>query len=625
MTCPRCGTEIKENIVRKLADIEDKNLRNNDSVAWDDFKDVSLGSVLETFSEEEGRELKKMPREAEADEEENPILAAYLAGHRGWAEERQPEATGEEKPVEANTPEIGEEVAEEVPEAGTPTDEVEVVSEPAKVADQTEMIPESTEEADQVEPVSEAAVTAEGAEKSTVSTDESEPAEESDVTEVPMTDREVQEEAAATQGAASGESQPAVKATAKPQVEPAAVVEASAKTPPEPVESLETTKQPTKGPIGKDVAQQPKKRPWKALAVVAAAAALVGGGGFVAHQYSQAKTEEQAKVTKAFADLTAQLSGFYSDDSRQYLNTDKDAAAVTVFLKELAAYQDEKGCQEVKDEAEVLLEQYEAVATVNQLFEKPVIVMDQVKKDVPIAATTIPTLTLSEEDAVSKQIKTALTLAQNQADALTAAGNAVAKVYANGKTVAEADQSAYEEAVKAVGKLLDGKQKAQLQKELATVDADLKKKAADAADKQAAEKAAAEAKAAEEQQANAAKAATLPAEASPNMQINSDNQPILGTVASDVADVNNPAWTWNAGMQEMVLNICKQRGYIVEGGYTLERVRIENGEGYYNLYATNNLAPFTKGLSAKDLPMYLVTINCKTGYFRGNGNDHTIR
>lgn len=109
------------------------------------------------------------------------------------------------------------------------------------------------------------------------------------------------------------------------------------------------------------------------------------------------------------------------------------------------------------------------------------------------------------------------------------------------------------------------------------------------------------------------------------MQTNSANQPILATDAADVADSSNPAWTWSSGVLDQVIATCIERGYIVEGGYKLERVRIENGEGYYNLYATTNQAPLTANYKAKDLPLYLVTINCKTGYFRGNGNDHTLR
>ena len=36
------------------------------------------------------------------------------------------------------------------------------------------------------------------------------------------------------------------------------------------------------------------------------------------------------------------------------------------------------------------------------------------------------------------------------------------------------------------------------------------------------------------------------------------------------------------------------RGYVVDGGYTFERVRIVNGEGYYNFYATNAQAACLK-------------------------------
>ncbi|MCW1043284.1 cell division site-positioning protein MapZ family protein, partial [Streptococcus anginosus] len=42
--------------------------------------------------------------------------------------------------------------------------------------------------------------------------------------------------------------------------------------------------------------------------------------------------------------------------------------------------------------------------------------------------------------------------------------------------------------------------------------------------------------------------------------------------------------------------------------YILERVNIVNGNGYYNLYKPDGT--------------YLFTLNCKTGYFVGNGSGH---
>lgn len=179
----------------------------------------------------------------------------------------------------------------------------------------------------------------------------------------------------------------------------------------------------------------------------------------------------------------------------------------------------------------------------------------------------------------------------------------------------------------AVAKLFDGAQKKTLTENLKKVDDTLTKKEAAAAKKQQEAQAAAEQQATEqaaksqsEQQNN-----SLPAEASPNMHPNNNNEPIMATNPSAVADTSNPAWVWNAGIKEKVIQTCIDRGYIVAGGYYLEPVTIENGEGYYNLFATNTKSSLLKGISEKALPYYIVTINCKTGYFRGNGNDHTIR
>ena len=75
-----------------------------------------------------------------------------------------------------------------------------------------------------------------------------------------------------------------------------------------------------------------------------------------------------------------------------------------------------------------------------------------------------------------------------------------------------------------------------------------------------------------------------------------------------VDDSNNPAWTFADGVLEQVLATSRARGYITGNQYILERVNIVNGNGYYNLYKPDGT--------------YLFTLNCKTGYFVGNGAGH---
>lgn len=84
-------------------------------------------------------------------------------------------------------------------------------------------------------------------------------------------------------------------------------------------------------------------------------------------------------------------------------------------------------------------------------------------------------------------------------------------------------------------------------------------------------------------------------------------------------NTNDPAFTWGAGIKEMVLNKARERGYIAGDNYILVPTAIHttNGSqgfpagivsGYYNLYAPDG--------------RYLVSINAKTGFFVGNGSGH---
>ena len=77
---------------------------------------------------------------------------------------------------------------------------------------------------------------------------------------------------------------------------------------------------------------------------------------------------------------------------------------------------------------------------------------------------------------------------------------------------------------------------------------------------------------------------------------------------SAVNDSSNPAWTFADGVLEQILETSRARGYITGNQYILERVNIVNGNGYYNLYKPDGT--------------YLFTLNCKTGYFVGNGSGH---
>ena len=113
---------------------------------------------------------------------------------------------------------------------------------------------------------------------------------------------------------------------------------------------------------------------------------------------------------------------------------------------------------------------------------------------------------------------------------------------------------------------------------------------------------------------SASSSPTAPASNDTNGGLSSDGVNLQRSVSrvpynqSAVEDSNNPAWNFADGVLEQILATSRARGYITGNQYILERVNIVNGNGYYNLYKPDGT--------------YLFTLNCKTGYFVGNGAGH---
>lgn len=79
--------------------------------------------------------------------------------------------------------------------------------------------------------------------------------------------------------------------------------------------------------------------------------------------------------------------------------------------------------------------------------------------------------------------------------------------------------------------------------------------------------------------------------------------------ANVVADTSNSAWTWADGVLDKIIETSHSRGYFSGDNFILEPVNIINGNGYYNMYLPDGT--------------YLFSINCKTGYYVGNGSGHS--
>lgn len=677
LVCPRCGKEIEENIAHKLQDIDEKNRENNDSIAWNDFQNVSLGALmnhLENNSDEveanleedtkaeltndkemtETPELEETSKPEEPSEsvdelEDNPILSAYIKRHREGKEEgpsleelvaaqQETAPTTDLETVDGDAVE-SEALEEDVAEPAVDIEETEVKAEPVttEVLDETEELVE--EELPTVEP-SENEVSIPAAEPVA---DEAESEKLAPVEDLESTPEEV--EKTITSESEKAPEQPAPTALPEKEILEE-VIPVDAVEDIEPDESDESDLElvsaaaATKAfePESEEVVTKAKSNRKKWPVVLAAAVLLAGGGSAYAyhqHQEAQAEKQAQAELKAEVKSLQATVDDLYLNEDKEYLKAGITTEEVEKAMKQVADLAANEKTKSLKAELNDIEEKLDLQNQVNALFAKPVISGDQLAKDVPLASQEAITLKVSGPDAFDQLLAQGVQNANEQLDQLNNAQAAVSSLVKDGKAVANPKEADYKAAQKLVTSLVTSDEKTELTNQLKLVETKINEnKAAEKAaqEKEAAEKAEAE-KAAQEkaaqdaaaQQNSTASGGNLPAEASPNMQTNAANQPILASDAADIADTNNAAWTWNSGVLDKVIATCIQRGYIVEGGYKLEPVRIENGEGYYNLYATTNKAPLTANYKDSDLPLYLVTINCKTGYFRGNGNDHTIR
>ena len=409
------------------------------------------------------------------------------------------------------------------------------------------------------------------------------------------------------------------------ETEPITIVPNTEKTPQE--SNLE------KKDLDKTQKKKSKKVPYLALAAVL----LLGGGGWAYydhHQKVEAEVAAEAKRQQQMEDLHGKLAAFYTDDHHQFIRADMIHQDLSKLKNDLSSLKNEKGYSALETTYQDIQSKIQDIQKVNEWFVAPVIVDDHLADDIKLKADKeIQTIETDNTD-FGKLIQQAQTEAKNQYAELQTAKEKTAIVFKDGKVVGSATRDQYKMAKEAVEKVKNTDLSAQLNEQLKQVDKMLtdkekkeeeeKKKAEEAkkaAEEQAKQAAQAAAAAQAAQQAAVAQAAQQEAASSTPSSSNSANQPIKSARASDIADASNPAWTWAPGVQSKVIATCIQRGYIVEGGYRLEKARIENGEGYYNLYATSTKSALMKGIGESALPFYIVTINCKTGWFGGNGSN----
>ncbi len=641
----------------------------NDPIEWSELKDLPLESVMELFektepeddvssthdkvankkkmeqkkvtvhetleksgkNQEETLESKQKRRVAELkeiveNEEENSILSAYIKAHR--------EDTKEEH-AEELLKMISEKIAQEnkvEPEHEAEKDAEKDISrvnaagkESVKTNDLKTDVPEKTETLSEKQSEDEKSNGLPEAEKKEMLEKADKKSTESDSinNEADAESQSASEDSTVLEAKIEKEeNQPEL---IEAETEPTTIVPNTVKTPQE--SNLE------KKDLDKTQKKKSKKVPYLALAAVL----LLGGGGWAYydhHQKVEAEVAAEAKRQRQMEDLHGKLAAFYTDDHHQFIRADMIHQDLSKLKNDLSSLKNEKGYSELETTYQDIQSKIQDIQKVNEWFVAPVIVDDHLADDIKLKADKeIQTIETDNTD-FGKLIQQAQTEAKNQYAELQTAKEKTAIVFKDGKVVGSATRDQYKTAKEAVEKVKNTDLSAQLNEQLKQVDKMLtdkekkeeeeKKKAEEAkkaAEEQAKQAAQAAAAAQAAQQAAVAQAAQQEAASSTPSSSNSANQPIKSARASDIADASNPAWTWAPGVQSKVIATCIQRGYIVEGGYRLEKARIENGEGYYNLYATSTKSALMKGIGESALPFYIVTINCKTGWFGGNGSN----
>ena len=641
----------------------------NDPIEWSELKDLPLESVMELFektepeddvssthdkvankekmeqkkvtvhetleksgkNQEETLESKQKRRVAELkeiveNEEENSILSAYIKAHR--------EDTKEEH-AEELLKMISEKIAQEnkvEPEHDAEKDAEKDISrvnaagkESVKTNDLKTDVPEKTETLSEKQSEDEKSNGLPEAEKKEMLEKADKKSTESDSidNEADAESQSASEDSTVLEAKIEKEeNQPEL---IEAETEPITIVPNTEKTPQE--SNLE------KKDLDKTQKKKSKKVPYLALAAVL----LLGGGGWAYydhHQKVEAEVAAEAKRQQQMEELHEKLAAFYTDDHHQFIRADMIHQDLSKLKNDLSSLKNEKGYSELETTYQYIQSKIQDIQKVNEWFVAPVIVDDHLADDIKLKADKeIQTIETDNTD-FGKLIQQAQTEAKNQYAELQTAKEKTAIVFKDGKVVGSATRDQYKTAKEAVEKVKNTDLSAQLNEQLKQVDKMLtdkekkeeeeKKKAEEAkkaAEEQAKQAAQAAAAAQAAQQAAVAQAAQQEAASSTPSSSNSANQPIKSARASDIADASNPAWTWAPGVQSKVIATCIQRGYIVEGGYRLEKARIENGEGYYNLYATSTKSALMKGIGESALPFYIVTINCKTGWFGGNGSN----
>ncbi|MBO0441706.1 cell division site-positioning protein MapZ family protein [Candidatus Enterococcus ikei] len=634
-TCPKCGHSFNEDQLNEES-LPKENLENdqnkentssflnkdqNENIEWSELKDMSIGHVMTMFNEQKTDEESETNEQEQAEElttaskatKEDPkeagqvsnaaTLSQYINEHKNEtqdniektaieAETELPEETNPKTESDAEIPLSDEQskpkdkglddVNPNEPE-NTPAKPTDTKSEQVKEDKPREEITKFTKPDDQTPETKPIGPKALPVNKTEIPSKSKKP-EEIEMDEAPIFFKDVEEANAA-----------------KSQFV-------------KPTENNKSKEEPSTPSANKN---------YKKMSIALAAVVVIVGGSWFAYSQTQKKSATGGEVTQKQEKLATQtekeLNSYFSDDKQLFLKPEMVSVSTKTIKEHLDTLKDDSNYKKLDALYNKVTDKQSVITKANELFAQPIIDGSKLN-DVAIKADKKIDVTKREEkDDFDRLINQAIDQASNQYDQLQKAKLAVDVFYKNNELTETLTRENYTAAKTEVDKV----KSESLRKPLSEV---LVKASSTLNDLEAA--AAVQPPVSVDQTPATTPSDTISDYQGNNTQTGSGVQPDSNTFSapnaegiytdpvysvnpSDVSDMSNPAWSWAPGVQEKVIATCIQRGYITAGGYSLQPARIINGEGYYNLYGSDN--------------QYLVTINAKTGWFKGNASRNAGR
>ncbi|MDR1568517.1 MAG: hypothetical protein LBS33_07550 [Streptococcaceae bacterium] len=347
------------------------------------------------------------------------------------------------------------------------------------------------------------------------------------------------------------------------------------------------------------------KNQWLYATLVVILAGLFIFAWYKSHEGATSQAQPTTKLEKKVKQFEAKLAAFYLNKADGQLKN-QEFSKFADIKKELADYKEAKNYSALKKEVATLNAEIKGIKQVNGYFKSDVLVDGKVIETAVVKPkATLKTPKVSNEK-LQALLSCAVTIGEKQQKESKELDEKLAPILQTGIEKASlADLKAVEALYKQTSQATQSSYQATFDNINSRIE-ELSKGEAQLQSTESSEAAAAN----ESTSDNSATAAVSGSFG--NTGAVSQAERAKSRVPYDqaqLADVNNPAWIWADGIKERVLDTCRARSYIKGDDYILERVNIINGNGYYNLFAGDG--------------RYLVSINCKTGYFVGNGAGHS--